>query len=80
MQKLSMIEKAEDFLKDFGIRELRVRHFGNMARIDVKEDDKLIVDKNFISIQKKFNDIGFNKIEVANFKSGNLNVMLKMRE
>ena len=80
MQKLSMIEKAEDFIKDFGIRELRVRHFGNMARIDVKEDDKLIVDKNFISIQKKFNDIGFNKIEVANFKSGNLNVMLKMRE
>lgn len=79
MQKLSMIEKAENFLKDFGIIELRVRHFGNAARIEVNEADKKTIQDNINPINKKFNDIGFNKIEIANFKSGNLNVMLNVR-
>ena len=76
MQKLAMIEQAENFLKDFGIRELRVRHFGNTARIEVKEDDKSIVDENFNSIQKKFSEIGFNEVIVSNFKSENLNLVI----
>ena len=80
LQKLSMIEEAENFLKDFGIKELRVRHFGNIARIEVNESDKPIVDYNFNLIKKKFNDIGFNEIEISNFKSGSLNLMIKMRE
>ena len=77
MKKLEMIEKAENFLKDFGIGELRVRHFGNMARIEVNENDKPIINNNFISIQKKFSEIGFNEITISNFKSGNLNLMIK---
>ena len=76
MKKLSMIEQAENFLKYLGIRELRVRHFGNMARIEVNENDKPIINDNFGSIQKKFNQIGFNEITISNFKSGALNVMI----
>lgn len=79
MQKLSMIEKAEDFLKDFGIRELRVRHFGTAARIEVNENDKPTINSNFNLIQRKFNEIGFKEIEIANFRSGNLNVVLNVR-
>ena len=79
MKKLAMIEQAENFLKDFGIRELRVRHFGNTARIEVKEYDKPIVDENFNSIQKKFSEIGFNEVIVSNFKSGNLNLIINVR-
>ena len=77
IKKLSMIEEAENFLKDFGIKELRVRHFGNTARIEVNENDKPIINDNFVSIQEKFNEIGFNEIAVSNFKSGNLNLMIK---
>ena len=76
LKKLSMIEAAENFLKDFGIRELRVRHFGDIARIELNEDDKVTINENFDLIQKKFNEIGFNKIEIANFRSGNLNLMI----
>ena len=76
MEKLSMIEKAEDFLRGFGIIELRVRHFGNAARIEVNEADKSTISGNFDSINKKFNEIGFKEIEIASFKSGNLNVMI----
>lgn len=76
MKKLEMIEEAENFLKDFGIRELRVRHFGDTARIEVNENEKAAINGNFSLIEKKFNEIGFNKIEISNFKSGNLNMMI----
>jgi len=76
LKKLSMTEEAEAFLKDFGIRELRVRHFGSAAKIEVNENDKSIINDNFDLIQKKFNKIGFNEIIISNFKSGNLNLMI----
>lgn len=76
MKKLAMIEIAENFLKDFGIRELRVRHFGNAARIEVNEHGKKIIDDNFFSIKQKFHQIGFGEIFVCDFKSGNLNLMV----
>ncbi len=77
LKKLRMVEEAEGFLKDFGIRELRVRHFGKIARIEVKEEDKAIVDQNLKLINKKFSRIGFNEITISNFKSGNLNIILQ---
>lgn len=77
LKKLAMIEDAENFLKDFGIRELRVRHLGDIARIEAKEYDKKIIDDNFDLIRKKFNEIGFKGIEIADFRSGNLNLMIK---
>ncbi len=79
LKKLAMIEEAENFLKDFGIRELRVRHFGSLARIEVNENDKSIINKNFNLIQKKFYEIGFNEIIILNFKSGALNLMINVR-
>lgn len=77
IKKLRMIEEAENFLKDFGISELRVRHFGNKARIEVNEEDKITINSNIQTINKKFNDIGFHEIEIINFKSGSLNIMLQ---
>lgn len=79
MKKLEMIEQAENFLKDFGIKELRVRHLGNTARIEVNENEKILINDNFDLIERKFNEIGFNEIVISNFKSGNLNLMLNVR-
>jgi len=79
LKKLSMIEKAENFLKDFGIRELRVRHFGKAARVEVNENDKSIINDNFNKIESKFNEIGFDEIRISNFKSGSLNLMINVR-
>src|SRR3989338_525622 len=79
LKKLRTVEYAENFLKDLGIRELRVRHFGKTARIEVNEEDRTIINENFDSINEKFNEIGFSEIIVSNFKSGNLNVMLDVR-
>lgn len=36
---LVMIDKAEAFLRDLGFRQLRVRHHGNIARIEIEPAD-----------------------------------------
>ena len=79
LKKLSMVEEAENFLKDFDIRELRVRHLGNAARIEVNDNDKVVINSNLDLIQKKFKEIGFNEIMISDFKSGSLNVMIHVR-
>lgn len=77
LQKLKMIEDAENYLKDnFGILELRVRHFGDVARIEINKNDFFIINQNFDAIKNGFNKIGFSEIELMEFKSGNLNIML----
>ena len=78
LKKLAMIEEAENYLKDnFLIKELRVRHLGNAARIEVNESVKKIINENFFSIKQKFRQIGFGEISISNFKSGNLNLIIK---
>lgn len=79
LKKLSMVENAENFLKNMGIRELRVRHLGSTARIEVNENDKSKINGNIGLIEKKFYEIGFNRVIISNFKSGNLNAMANVR-
>ena len=76
LKKLKMVEEAENFLKDLGIRELRVRHFGKNAGIEINEDDKIIINNNLSSVKQKFMEMGFEGILISNFKSGNLNIMI----
>jgi len=39
LKKLKRIEEAEDFIRNFGIKQVRVRHYNNLARIEVREED-----------------------------------------
>jgi pyridinium-3,5-biscarboxylic acid mononucleotide sulfurtransferase len=39
IEKLSMVDKAEIALKDLGFRQVRVRHHGDVARIEVAEEE-----------------------------------------
>lgn len=75
-KKLAMIESAEDFLRNLDIQELRVRHFGKRARIETNQGDFDIIQKNFHLIKSRFKEIGFEEIELTEFKSGSLNSML----
>lgn len=79
LKKLSMVENAENFLKGMGIGELRVRHFGSTARVEVNESDRPKINCNIDLIEKKFCEIGFNQVVISDFKSGNLNVMANVR-
>jgi uncharacterized protein len=78
VRKLDMIEKAENYLKDLGIKELRVRHFGKKARIEVNKISLKSIQTNYLSIDNKFIEIGFKEIEIKELKSGSLNVFLNL--
>jgi uncharacterized protein len=81
VEKLSQVEKAEDFLYDHGFRVLRVRHHGETARIEVPlEDFEALLDKRF-EINRKFQELGFLyvSLDLAGFKSGSLNAVLKQK-
>jgi uncharacterized protein len=81
VEKLSQVEKAEDFLYDLGFRVLRVRHHGETARIEVPlEDFEALLDKR-CEINRKFQELGFLyvSLDLAGFKSGSLNAVLKQK-
>jgi pyridinium-3,5-biscarboxylic acid mononucleotide sulfurtransferase len=42
-EALGMIERAEDGLRALGLRQFRVRHHGNIARIEIAEDEMAAV-------------------------------------
>jgi len=75
-EKLAMIEAAENFLKSLYIKNLRVRHFGPKARIEVAKKELVFIEENFHEISEKFKSFGFEEIELAEFKSGSLNAGL----
>jgi len=78
-EKLSQVEKAEDFLYDLGLRILRVRHHGDTARIEVPRQDFETILKHQKKICQKFHDLGFLYIslDLDGFRSGSLNSVLK---
>ena len=78
-EKLSQIERAERFLKEeYGLRDLRVRHHGSIARIEVLPGDMLLVVSKREELVRQFKSLGFSYItlDLLGFRSGSLNEVL----
>jgi uncharacterized protein len=75
---LSQIERAELVLKKLGFRQLRVRHHGKVARIEVKVEDfqKLLTHRE--RIIEQFEKLGYTYVtlDLAGFRSGSMNEVL----
>jgi uncharacterized protein len=75
--KLKMIEKAEDYLLKLGFKQVRVRHHGDIARIEVEDGErelffnKELMDKAYC----RFKDIGFKyaALDLRGYRTGSLN-------
>ena len=78
-EKLSQVEKAEDFLYDLGLRVLRVRHHGDIARIEIPHEELAALLKKRKKISDKFHRLGFLYValDLDGFKSGSLNAVLE---
>ncbi len=76
-EKLAMVEQAEDFLIALGFRQMRVRHFGESARIELPQEDlpRFYKENLFEPVHKRFLEIGFKQVTVdpEGFRSGRLN-------
>lgn len=76
--KLSIVEKAEWLLRGFGIKQVRVRHYGDLARIEVYPEDikKLIGPKNSKRISQEFKKLGFKytTVDLEGYRTGSMNI------
>ena len=77
--KLKSIEKAEDLLLAMGFKQLRVRHYGETARIELGQNEMLKFTTNIEDIVKeKFHKLGFKSIHLdpKGYRMGSLNEVL----
>lgn len=79
-EKLEMVDKAEQFLIDQGFCQIRVRHHGEIARIEVSlyEIEKFFDTKLMQVIYDKFKEIGFNytALDLKGYRTGSMNETL----
>ncbi len=76
-EKLSMVEQAEDYLRESGLMQFRVRIHGNMARIEVlPQDISLFLDESFRSkVYDRLKEIGFDYVtlDLKGYRTGSMN-------
>ena len=80
VEALTRIANAEEFLRDLGIGQLRVRHHGSVARIEVTPADfpALLDESVRKSIGQHFRSIGYAYVtlDLEGFRSGSMNEVL----
>jgi len=78
-EKLSMIERAENFLRDRGFREVRVRHHelrhGHLARLELGVDEIASAVPDFNEIAHALRAIGYAHVtlDLQGYRRGSLN-------
>ena len=74
---LARIEKAEDFLISLGFRQVRVRNFGNLAKIEVDKHkiDRLVTKSQSHKVTSYLKKLGYKHITVdlEGYRVGSLN-------
>ena len=83
VEALTRIAKAEEFLRDLGIGQLRVRHHGSVARIELTPADfpALLDESVRKSIGQYFRSIGYAYVtlDLEGFRSGSMNEVLSSK-
>ena len=74
-QLLRQIEGAEDVLVDLGFRQFRVRHHGEIARLELPVDEFPLVLEQHAAIVAGVTAAGYRfvTLDLAGFRSGSLN-------
>ncbi len=75
--KLKMVENAEQFLMDMGLKQVRVRHHGDIARIEVAQDElqKMLHPDVMDLATCKLKAMGFSYVtlDMQGYRTGSLN-------
>lgn len=79
-EKLSMVDKAEQYLLDLGFKQVRVRIHGDVARIEVAADDfaRFMEEKLRAHVYARFKEIGFSytALDLKGYRTGSMNETL----
>jgi len=84
IEKLSMIDKAEMALKELGFRQVRVRHHGDVARIEVAEEEmpRALDAEMAARMSAALRALGFKYVtlDLEGYRTGSLNEALASRQ
>jgi uncharacterized protein len=72
---LKLVEKSEEFLRKLGLKQVRVRHYQNLCRIEVlkKEMEKCLAKKEQITKQLKSFGYTYITLDLEGYRSGSMN-------
>jgi uncharacterized protein len=79
-ERLAQVEQLEDALKALGLRQVRVRYHDSLARIEVarQELDRAFEARDRIVAAGREAGFTFVTLDLAGYKSGSLNQLLKV--
>jgi len=79
-EKLKAVSQGEDFLRELGFRQVRIRHHGEVARIEVlpSEIPHLLASDMIERVVKKLKSLGFKYItlDLQGYRTGSMNEVL----
>lgn len=82
-EKLRMIEGAEDALHALGFRVFRVRHHGDLARVELGRDEmgKAVAPDVAAAIVRDLKSVGYRyvSLDLQGYRTGSLNEVLCLR-
>jgi pyridinium-3,5-biscarboxylic acid mononucleotide sulfurtransferase len=80
VEALSVIERGEDALRAFGFRQFRVRHHGDIVRIEIAREEmsRALNADMFANFVTTFKALGFKfvTLDLEGFRSGSMNALL----
>jgi uncharacterized protein len=79
-QALMVIERGEDALRGLGFRQFRVRHHGEIVRIEIAQDElsRALTEAMARELTALFKGLGFKfvTLDLEGFRSGSMNQLL----
>jgi len=74
-EALAQVDRAEQVVRRWGARQVRVRHHGTLARIEVAPDDIPTVLAQRAEINRALHDLGYTyvTIDLDGYRTGSLN-------
>jgi uncharacterized protein len=79
-EALEVIEKGEDALRALGFRQIRVRHHGEMVRIEIAREElgRALSPQMAAEFTRLFKTLGFKfvTLDLEGFRSGSMNSLL----
>src|SRR5579862_846638 len=83
-ETLSVVERGEDALRELGFRQFRVRHHGEMVRIEIsrEEMDRALTPAMAVQFTTIFKQLGFQfvTLDLEGFRSGSMNSLLPVEQ
>jgi uncharacterized protein len=73
LRALSQVDRAESYLRELGIAQVRVRHHGQIARIEVEPHDFSLLRSKQKEINAHLKTLGFAEVvfDPAGYRTGN---------